>query len=193
MNTTPFPSPTLAAAPASVPASPPKIQTREQIEALVENITGLQRERDGLYREQEQEIAAVRERYRLTIAEVERYLDQETAWAESWARGNPEAFGADRALACAGATIGFRAAPPRIERASRRWNWTRIAATLAGLDWGKRYLRVPPAEVDKEAIVSDLARLSAADLRDVGLKVVQGERFFIAAHDVAEIALREAA
>ncbi len=64
---------------------------------------------------------------------------------------------------------------------------------LGGLDWGKRYLRVPSAEVDKEAIVADMAWLSAADLRDVGLKVVQGERFFIAAHKTSEPAWREAA
>jgi phage host-nuclease inhibitor protein Gam len=126
MTTTPFPSPATAAVPASIPAFAPKIQTHQQIEALVENITRLQGERDALYHELEQEIAAIRERYRMTIAEVERYLDQETAWAESWARGNREAFGAEDLLDCASAKIGFRATEPRIERASRRWNWTRM-------------------------------------------------------------------
>jgi hypothetical protein len=93
----------------------------------------------------------------------------------------------------ASATIGFRATEPRIERASRRWNWTRIAATLAGLEWGRRYLRVPPAEVDKDALVADLANLSPLELRNVGLKVVQGERFFIASLVAAESTWQEAA
>src|SRR5271154_2492402 len=126
------------------PAATPAIQTRQQLDAVLENIAHLQRERDDLRRAQENEIAAVRQRYRAPLAELEHYLDLETSWAESWARGNPEAFAADRSLACAHATLGFRATPPRIERASRRWTWSRIALTLAGVAWGGRSLRVPP-------------------------------------------------
>jgi hypothetical protein len=117
---------------------------------------------------------------------MEHYLVVETSWAESWARAHPDAFAADRSLACAHATIGFRATPPRIERASRRWTWSRIALTLAGLAWGARYLRVPAPEVDKEALLADLADLSPLELRNAGIKVVQGERFFITPHPGAE-------
>jgi hypothetical protein len=119
---------------------------------------------------------------------MENYLDLETSWAESWARGNPGALGADRSLACAHATLGFRTTPPRIERASRRWTWSRIALTLAGLAWGKRYLRIPSPEVDKEALLADLADLSPLELRQAGMRVVQGERFFITPHQQAETA-----
>jgi phage host-nuclease inhibitor protein Gam len=177
---TPLPQPSQAAAPA--------IQTRRQLDAVLENIAHLQRERDELYQAQEKEIADVRQKYRASFAEMEHYLDLETGWAESWARGNPGAFTANRSLACAHATIGFRATPPRIERASRRWTWSRIAQTLAGLAWGARYLRVPPPEVDKEALLADLADLSPVELRDAGIKIVQGERFFITPHPQAETA-----
>ena len=164
----------------------PAIQTRQHLEAVLENIAHLQRERDELYLAQEKEIAALRQSYRAPLAEMENYLDLETSWAESWARGNPDALAADRSLACAHATIGFHATPPRIERASRRWTWSRIALTLAGLAWGARYLRVPPPEVDKEALLADLAGLSPAELRNAGIKVVQGERFFITPHPGVE-------
>jgi len=170
------------------PAAAPAIQTRQQLDAVLENIAHLQRERDELYHAQETEIAAVRQRYRAPLAEMEHYLDLETSWAESWARGNPSVLAADRSLACAHATLGFRATPPRIERASRRWTWSRIALTLAGLAWGKRYLRIPSPEVDKEALLADLADLSPVELRHAGLRVVQGERFFITPHQPAETA-----
>jgi phage host-nuclease inhibitor protein Gam len=176
----PLPEPTQPAAPA--------IRTRQQLDAVLENIARLQRERDGLYHAQENEIAAVRQRYRAPLAEMEHYLDLETSWAESWARGNPGAFAADRSLACVHATIGFRAEPPRIERASRRWTWSRIAVTLAGLSWGKRYLRIPAPEVDKEALLADLAGLSPVELRNAGIRIVQGERFFITSHPEPETA-----
>jgi len=168
-------------------AAAPAIQTRQHLDAVLENIAHLQRERDELYLAREKEIAAVRQRYRAPLAETENYLVVETSWAESWALAHPDALGADRSLACTHATIGFRATPPRIERASRRWTWTRIALTLAGLAWGGRYLRVPAPEVDKEAILADLADLSPIELRNAGIKVVQGERFFIAPHQQAEI------
>ena len=171
---TPFPQPAPAAAPA--------IETRQQLEVVLENIANLHRERNELYFAQEKEIGAVRQKYRAPLTEIENYLDLETSWAESWARSNPGALGAGRSLACTHATIGFRATPPRIERASRRWTWARIALTLAGLTWGKRYLRIPSPEVDKDAIVADLARLSPVDLRAAGLRVVQGEHFFITPH-----------
>ena len=174
-------------------AAAPAIQTRQQLDAVLENIANLQREREDLYRAQENEVAAIRQRYRAPLAEMDHYLDLETSWAESWAHAHPEALGAGRSLACAHATLGFRAAPPRIERASRRWTWSRIALTLADLAWGKRYLRVPAPEVDKEALLADLAELSPVELRNAGLKIVQGERFFISSHANAESRWQEAA
>jgi phage host-nuclease inhibitor protein Gam len=172
--------------PLPAPAAAPAIQTRRQLEAVLENIAHLQRERDELCRTRENELAAVRQKYRAPLAEMENYLELETSWAESWARQNPGALAADRSLACAHATIGFRATPPRIERASRRWTWSRIALTLAGLAWGARYLRVPAPEVDREALLADLADLSPLELRNAGMIVVQGERFFVAAHASAK-------
>jgi hypothetical protein len=183
----PVPSPALPNAPEISP-----VVTRAQLELLLENIARLRSERDDLRRAQEAELEAVRQHYRAPLAEIDRYLDLETSWAEGWARKNPDALDADRELVCEHATLGFRAEPTRIERASRRWTWTRIAAALGALDWGKRYLRtpVPEVQVDKEAIVADLAKLSPVELRNVGICVEQGERFYIAtrAEAVAEAA-----
>ena len=154
---------------------------------MLANIACLQHERDEIFRAQETEIAAVRHRHRASLIEIEHLLEVETSWAEAWARKNPDALDADRSLACADAKIGFRAEPPRIERASRRWTWSRIALTLAGLAWGSRYLRVPAPEVDKEALAADLPSLSPVELRNAGMIVVQGERFFITPHETAEM------
>lgn len=164
------------------PASGPKIGTRAQLETLLENILRLQAEREELERALENEIAAVRERYRAPLAELEHYLTLETSWAETWARANPREF-TDQRLDCAGATLGFRITPPRIDRASRRWTWSRIAEALAETEWGKGYLRTPPPEADREALQADLEKLSALDLHDAGLKVVQGDRFYVRPKD----------
>ncbi len=105
----------------SPPSAAPAIETRPQFDTVVENIVQLQLERDELERAQADEIALIRQKYRAPLAELERFLTLETSWAETWARANPQAFAGNRPLECAGATLGFRVAPPRVERASRRW------------------------------------------------------------------------
>jgi phage host-nuclease inhibitor protein Gam len=169
----------------SHPSQPaqPTIQTRQELDAVVENVVQLQLERAALERDQEQEIAAVRQRFRAPLAELDRYLFLETTWVENWARTNPDAFTDEkRSLACTHAVIGFRVSPPRVDRASRKWNWTDIASKLGDIAWGRRYLRQPAPEVNKEALLADRAELDAAELRKCGVKIVQEERFFIAPH-----------
>ena len=169
-------------------ATPPSIQSRHELDAVVENIVQLQLNRAELEREQDQEIAGVRQKFRAPLAEIERYLTLETSWAETWARSHPEAFRDRQSLALTHAAIGFRVSPHRVDRASRKWTWGAIAQKLGELGWGRRYLRQPALEVNKEALLADRAELSPAELRQVGLKIVQEERFFIAPHREAEAA-----
>ena len=172
MNTIPHPSqPTI-----------PTIQDRQQLDAVIENIVQLKLERTEIEREQEQEIADIRQRYREPLAEMDRYLLLESTWVETWAKANPDAFPEKRSLTCTHATIGFRVSPPRVERASRKWAWAEIANKLSDLAWGRRYLRQPAPEVNKEALLADRCELAATELRKVGIKIVQEERFFITPH-----------
>ena len=166
------------------PAAPivPSIQNRRQLEAAVENILQLQLRRTELFAAHDREIAAVREKYRPLLDEVERYLLLETAWVETWARNNPAALDHRRSLACAGATIGFRAPALRVERASRRWTWTAIVLKLGETAWGRRYLRVPAPEVNKDAILADRAKFTPDELRQLGLKIVDQDRFYVTPH-----------
>ena len=172
----------------AVPPQPviPSIQNRRQLDAVIENIVQLQLRRNELENAREKEITDVRQKYHAPLAEVERYLLLETSWAETWARNNPGAFDKTRSLACPHATIGFHTPPPRVERAGRRWTWSAIVVKLGETDWGQRYLRVPAPEVNKEAILSDRARLPAEELRLAGIKIIQQERFCITPHGAAE-------
>jgi phage host-nuclease inhibitor protein Gam len=161
----------------------PTIQTRHELDAVVENVVQLQLARAALERDQEQEIAGVRQKFRGPLAELDRYLLLETTWVENWARSNADAFPDDaRSLACTHATLGFRVSPARVDRASRKWTWTEIASKLGDIAWGRRYLRQPAPEVNKEALLADRAELDPAELRKCGVKIVQEERFFIAPH-----------
>ena len=170
--------------PAGTPA--PAITSRHELDAVVENIVQLQLNRAEIEREQDQEIAGIRQKFRAPLAEIERYLTLETSWVETWARSNPDTFRDRQSLALTHAVIGFRVSPHRVDRASRKWTWSSIAEKLGEMAWGRRYLRQPPLEVNKEALLADRSDLSAAELRTVGLKIVQEERFYIAPHRETE-------
>jgi phage host-nuclease inhibitor protein Gam len=174
----------------SAPAAP-AITSRHELDAVVENIVQLQLNRSEVEREQEQEIALIRQKFRAPLAEIERYLTLETAWVETWARQHPDTFRERQSLALTHAVIGFRVSPHRVDRASRKWTWGAISAKLGELAWGRRYLRQPALEVNKEALLADRADLSPAELRQAGLKIVQEERFFIAPHRGADAASEE--
>jgi phage host-nuclease inhibitor protein Gam len=171
--------------PLAVPAAQPAITSRQELDAVVENIVQLQLNRAELEREQEQDIAAVRQKFRAPLAEIERYLTLETSWVETWARQHSDTFRDRQSLALTHAVIGFRTTPCRVDRASRKWTWGAIAQKLGELAWGRRYLRQPALEVNKEALLADL---SPVELRTAGLKIVQEERFYIAPHRETEAA-----
>jgi phage host-nuclease inhibitor protein Gam len=164
----------------------PRIQNREELDAVVENIVQLQLERDELEIAREQEITAIRRKYGAPLAELERYLRLEMSWVTIWATEHPGEFSDRRTLECAHATIGFCATPPRVARASRKWTWSGIAARLGETTWGRHYLRQTAPEVDKEALLADRLELDADELRQAGLKIVQDERFYITPHDRVE-------
>lgn len=178
MNTLPHPH----------PAPTPTIQSRHELDAVVENIVQLQLNRAEIERAQDQEIANIRQKYRAPLAEIERYLTLESSWVENWARRNPGAFTGRQSLALTHAVIGFRVSPHRVDRASRKWTWTDIALKLGEFSWGRRYLRQPALEVNKEALLADRAELIPAELKQAGLKIVQEERFYISPHRGSESA-----
>jgi phage host-nuclease inhibitor protein Gam len=170
--------------PVSTPT--PTITSRHELDAVVENIVQLQLNRAELEREQDQEIAGIRQKFRAPLAEIERYLTLETTWVETWARSHPDTFRDRQSLALTHAVIGFRVSPHRVDRASRKWTWGAISEKLGEMAWGRRYLRQPALEVNKEALLADRAELSPAELKTVGLKIVQEERFYIAPHRETE-------
>jgi phage host-nuclease inhibitor protein Gam len=164
------------------------IQTRQQLHAVVENIVLMRAEQAGLISAQESAIAAVREKYRAPLADVDRCLQKESAWVEAWANAHPGEFSETRVLLCPSATIGFRAASPRVACTNRKWSWSAAAQKLAETAWGSRYLRTPVPEIDREALLADQEKLSSDDLQAAGLKIVQGDQFFIEPHAQETIA-----
>jgi len=101
------------------PSAVPTIQTRQQLEAVVENIVQLQLNRAELEQALYNELSDIRQKYRAPFSELESFLALETAWVEKWARENPDALAENRSLTCTHATLGFSVMPPRVERGTK--------------------------------------------------------------------------
>lgn len=139
---------------------------------------------DELSREQhslEEELAAVRARHQPAINQLTHNLAEARARTQAWAEDYRPHFQERRSLTVAGARIGFRKRPPRLERRNTKQDWTRIATKLEKLSWASRYIRrpEPKLEVDKKALLADRSQLPTKELTQLGLRIVQDETFFI--------------
>jgi len=140
---------------------------------------------DDLTRQQhalEEELAAVRQKHRPALERLSQALDEARGRARAWAEDYRPYLQERRSLTIAGARLGFRRRPPRLERRNAKQTWERVAARLGKLDWAARYLRTPeppPAEVDKKALLADRAKLTKGQLAAAGLRIVQDETFYI--------------
>jgi phage host-nuclease inhibitor protein Gam len=96
---------------------------------------------------------------------------------EAWAETNKtELFSDDRSVTTPAGSFGFRTGMPKVELI-RGWNTERVVNAVLKLFPKRGWLR-QVWELDKEAMIADRKK-AAADLAEVGVKVKQGESFFV--------------
>lgn len=148
--------------------------SREQVEDVVREMCLAQARLDEQMARMNEELARVRTHYQAELSELGgRYLDLE-ARARAWADGNPAEFAERRTLMMVHGTLGYRLGQPALKTV-KGVTWDKALALLkANLP---HYVRVRE-EPDKEALLADREVLGD-DLRTLGLRVEQAERFFV--------------
>lgn len=170
--------------------------TRPELENLIRDVVCLHLRLDARRSEMECEIADIRNRHSQDIDALERELVTKRAHIHLWAEDNREVFLGKKSIECHHGIIGFRSAPPRLEKIKNDTTWDHIAKKLRRFAWGSDYIRTPKpqAEVNKEAILANRHKLDDGKLQKAGLRIVQEERFYIAPRArVAENLLQAAA
>ena len=156
----------------NIPAE--SIRTREQMEALVGEITALKTKEQKLTADMNRRVNEARQDYEASLGAVAEEIDGKMAMAREWAEGNIEEFGTAKSIAMTHGIVGWKVGNPTLKPLAQ-WTWDRVLEKLkAGGIWNN-YLRVKP-EVDKEGLLADRETL---DLKSVGVRVVQVERFFV--------------
>lgn len=156
----------------------PLVKTREQAEQILGDIAALTLDRNAQTIEMDRQLTGIREHFERPIADLKERIAEKTALLESWAANHPEEFGAKKSIDMMHGTFGYRTGNPKLQPLLRK-TWAKILETLKTLGFGG-YVRTKE-EVNKEALLSDASQgvITPADLKAIGIAVVQDEAFFV--------------
>lgn len=149
--------------------------TREDIEAAVRELCIASVRLEVQQARMNLELAAVRERYEPELSALSATANEQTAIVRAWADAHPEEFASRKSIAMVLGTLGYRLGQPTL-KPIRGVTWDKVLAILRhNLP---HYVRAKE-EVDKEAILADREQLGDENLKTLGLRVDQAERFFV--------------
>jgi phage host-nuclease inhibitor protein Gam len=154
----------------------PVIRTREGMETLIGEIAALKNQQRLLIAAMDGQIQSIREQYEAQLAAQSEALDQKMEHARAWSEANPQEFGAARSIETVHGTVGWRTGQPALKTLPG-WTFDRVLQTLK-LSGALGYIRVKE-EVHKQNLLSDREAIGPEKLREIGLRVVQEEAFFV--------------
>ena len=154
--------------------------TRIEAEALTGEIIRLQLERSKAQNEMEIRIASVREKYEGTIDSLTTQAAGKIEALRSWAEAHPQEFPKDRrSVAFVHGQVGFRTNPPKVEKTSKKLTWEDVLKNMRQDPTLRPFIRQPEPELNKQALIDARDTLSKDALQGVGLRIVQGETFYV--------------
>jgi phage host-nuclease inhibitor protein Gam len=156
------------------------IISREALDAAVAEVATLKIQYAAAQADMELEIARVQERRQAQMLALGKQIEVREAGVFVYCQQHrAQLFPDKKSIDFLLATVGFRTEPPSVEKNSRKDTWSSIAARLATLEWGSRYVNTPEPEVDKKALLADREKISAGQLSEAGIRFEQDELFYI--------------
>ena len=152
------------------------IQTREEAEALIGDLSRKIIERDAWLAEMDSQLLEIRTRYEKAFAEADTAIKIMLLQAQDWAEHNKPLFDPKKSLDMLHAVVGFRTGMPKLITL-KGWTWKKVLANLVekGI---MAYVRSTD-EIDKETLLNMRELMSDKDREAIGVKVDQEESFFV--------------
>lgn len=162
----------------------PNLATRADAEAAMCDLAISANILRFLTAERDAKVLAINEEYESDLGKANAQLASLTDALRVWAETNPGEFQKGRkSIDFLSGILGFRTGTPKLALLSRAWNWDKVLDAIKLRAFA--FIRTKE-EVDKEAILAFVsagpepaAELEAKILRPIGVKIVQGESFFI--------------
>lgn len=154
--------------------------SREGMDAAVADIVNLKLEITKETAEMEKEIAAIQKKYQPKILALSEAVETKEVGVMLFCEKNRDTlFPQKKSLELLVAEVGFEMNPPKVEKRRSKESWGVIAKRLLTLPWGESYVREADPEVDKQALISNRKTLTAEQLKEAGVDIIQEEQFFI--------------
>lgn len=149
--------------------------TREDMEAAIRELCFTSVRLDETTARMNEALARVREQFEPELAALQQTHDELFDQANAWADAHPDEFATRKSITLVHGTMGYRTGQPAL-KTIRGQTWDSVLAFLkVNLP---QYIRVVQ-EVDREALISDRETLGDENLKTLGMRVDQAERFFI--------------
>jgi phage host-nuclease inhibitor protein Gam len=154
----------------------PAITSREAMESVVGEIAAIKNRQRQLAAAMDAQIQAVRERYEGDLAAETGALDEKMEDLRAWSEANPAQFGAARSIETVHGIVGWRTGQPALKTLAG-WTFDRVLQALKETG-ATSYIRVKE-EVNKQQLLGHRDILGHGKLRELGLRVVQEDSFFV--------------
>jgi phage host-nuclease inhibitor protein Gam len=152
------------------------VRTREAVEALIGDIAAIKNRQRLLTAAMDNQLQTVREQYEPELARHSAVLAQKIERARAWSAANPGEFGPARSIETVHGVFGWRTGGPSL-RTVAGWDWERVLGTLKAVN-ATGYIRVKE-EVNKLNLLADREAIGVEKLREIGLRVVREDAFFV--------------
>jgi phage host-nuclease inhibitor protein Gam len=153
------------------------IRSRAEAETFVGRVRSLVIRRAELMAQREAQVKALDDRFKSEVGHLNEQIDLDTELLRGWAESNPSEFGSSKSLQCLHGVFGWRTGQPQLKTLSG-FTWDRVLEKLRTLTPFRGFIRTKE-EVDKAAILAKRDEMLPADLRTIGVRVVQEETFFV--------------
>ncbi len=172
---------------------PAQTISREEMESLVGEITVLKTREQKLTAEMNRRVTEIRQNYETELGSIGEKIEDLMTVARDWADQNLAEFGKAKSIPMTHGVVGWKIGNPTLKTISG-FTWDRVLEKLrdGGLRFGA-YVRTK-FEVNKEQLLADRDSYTEAELKKVGVRVVQDERFFVEPKiETVETRVKEAA
>ena len=154
------------------------IASRTEAEAVMNELALCENNKRKLVQRMDAAVLKIQDEAAPGIALCDSYIKAKSDALRVWAESNPQEFPkGKKSLVFLTGTLGFRTGTPKLALLNRAFNWDKCAELVA--QFLPNFIRNKP-EVDKEAIIGQRDEEAVrAILPRCGLKVIQGEAFFV--------------
>lgn len=166
--------------------------TLDQIADLAGRIVGLRLEIERLENQRKRKEDAARAECQAQTRDLKGELKRLTCWVEAWVSRQPRVNDEPLVWRFPRAVVRWIHGQPRVAL-KYRVTLADVVARLKLATWGRRYLRIPEPELDREALLRDRAILPANALDEIGVRIAQDDELHIEAPTPAQSSAVQAA